>query len=106
MAQVTKRPDRATSPLGRSLLEYDFQVQDRKGALNFVPDFLSRLDQDLDGPEEVATMYKTEEAWYLKRLSDVQKNPRAFPTWKVENGLLYQHRAHKWLDPILPDLNS
>ena len=51
-------------------------------------------------------MDKTEDAWYLKHLSDVQKNPRAFPMWKVKNRLLYHHRANKWLDPILPDLNS
>ena len=89
-----------------TLLEYDFEVQYRKGVLNVVPDFLSRLDQDLDGPEEAATMDKTEDAWYLKRLSDVQINPRAFPMWKVEKGLLYHHRANKWLDPIFPDLDS
>ena len=45
-----------------SLLEYDFEVQYRKGALKVVTDFLSRLDQDLDGPEEVATMDKIEDA--------------------------------------------
>ena len=72
-----------------SLLEYNFEVQYKKGALNVVLVFLSRLDQGLDGPEEVVTMEKTEDAWYLKRLSDVQKNPRALPTWKVEKELLY-----------------
>ena len=70
------------------------------------PDFLSRLEQDLDGPEEVATMDKTEDDWYLKRLSDIKKKPCAFPMWNVEKGLLYHHRPNKWLDSILPDLDS
>ena len=71
MAQVTKYSTGRLARWALSLLEYDFEVQYRKGALNVVPDFLSRLDQDLDGPEEFATMDKTEDAWYLKRLSDV-----------------------------------
>ena len=54
----------------------------------------------------VSAMEKTEDAWYLKRLSDVQKSPRALPMWKIENGHLYHHRANKWLDPILTDLDS
>ena len=77
-----KDPTGRLARVALSLLEYDFEVQYRKGALNVLPDFLSRLDQDLDGPEEFAKMNKTEDAWYLKRLSDVQKNPRASPREK------------------------
>ena len=44
-----------------SLLEYDFEVHYIKGALNVVLDFLSRLAQDPDSPEEFATMDPTED---------------------------------------------
>ena len=82
----------ATGRLSRwalSLLEYDFELQYRKGTLNVVPDFPSRLDQDLDDPEEVATMDKPEDACYLKCILNVQKNPRAFPMWKVGKDSCY-----------------
>ena len=89
-----------------NLLEYIFQFQYRRGALNVVQDFLSRFDQDLDGPNAVITMDQIKITWYLKRLLDVQKNLRAFPMWKIENGLLYHHCTNKCPDFILLELNS
>ena len=77
------------------LMQYDFEIIHRKGASHVVPDALSRIDQDcVAGIEEIT------DAWYIKRITDVQKWPDKFRNWQIENGLLYIHKEDHLLDPV------
>lgn len=71
--------------------QFKFQVVHRKGALNVVADALSR------SVPEVAVLdtskFKPDE-WYTSMLRRVQDHPEDFPSFRVENGILYKHLFH------------
>ena len=78
-----------TGRLGRwalKLLQYDFEIQHRKGALHHVPDALSRMYEP--DPEMVNNIGETEDLWYIRRTKLVQEMPYQFPDWKMEDGRL------------------
>ena len=81
-----------------AMQQWDFTIVHRKGALNQLPDALSRMcneDETVESFEEVA------DPWYLKMLSEVKQSPQKYSGWKVEDGLLYRYRSDPMLDPIL-----
>lgn len=84
------------------LSKYKYDIQYRKGSLNVVPDFLSRLDQD---EEPISALLETADEWYLKRKADVQRHPHAFPNWKMEDNLLFHHVVNTIIDFTVPDLD-
>ena len=69
------------------LLQYDFTITHRKGALHHVPDALSRMYEP--DPLAVSNIAETDDSWYLPRLQMVPEMPKQFPDWKVEDGRLY-----------------
>lgn len=99
------------------LAQYDFEVVHRKGALNHVPDALSRMFED-DPPNRTDAVSELEdenwlalvtgiaggvrverepvdessERWYARKLRDVQAAPARFPRWKIIENRLYVHR--------------
>ena len=77
------------------LQSWNFNAAYRKGALNHVPDNISRYQED-----QVASLTETRDDWYLRRLSAVQKSPWKYPDWKVEFGVLYHKRHDELLDPV------
>lgn len=116
------------NPTGRlarwalELLEYNFHIVHRKGALHHVPDALSRIPESLIEAYEPIELRKifceslepvpddclsliTEDAWYNKRLRDVRKYPEKFPDWFVEEQRLYIHRPNNFQESEIHDLN-
>ena len=49
--------------------------------------------------------------WYSRfiaqgRISNIKRNPKKYPDWKVVNGLPYANRPNKTVDPLLPDVDA
>ncbi|XP_014208619.1 uncharacterized protein LOC106639490 [Copidosoma floridanum] len=78
------------------LQQWDFEIMHRKGASHHVPDALSRM---YEGAEEIMVFEAIIDPWYVKKLAEVQLDPRKYTTWWAENGLLYKFKADKLLDP-------
>lgn len=72
------------------LMEYDYKIVHRKGALHHVPDALSRAP--MDAVAVLALREETADKWYLRRYRDVERAPAKFPLWQIVDGLLYHHR--------------
>lgn len=64
-----------------ALLKYDFEIIHRKSVLHHVSDAETYV-------EAVATIQKTTDALTKRRVTNIEKNPRQFPDWKVEQGRL------------------
>ena len=119
------------NPTGRlarwalELLEYDYEVIHRKGALHHVPDALSRMFEDPESSEstkitefteitETACMNaamdrmewnNTEDEWYRKRLREVAKHPEKYTQWKIVDDRLYFLRPKPVISEIVEDLD-
>ena len=87
-----------------ALRMYNIEFVHRKGALHKVPNELSRA---WEGTYELAAIATAtaEDRWYQGRISNIEKNPKKYPDWKV-NELLYAHRPNKNVDPLLPDMDA
>ena len=71
------------NPTGRlarwslELLEYDFEIIHRKGALHHVPDALSRITVDEEIP--ISSACDASDSWYKRRVAAVLERPWIFP---------------------------
>lgn len=71
------------------LAQYKFDIVHKKGSLNNVADALSREHE-----HEVCVLNLsdiTPDHWYREMLTKVRNNPDLFPSFKVENNILYKH---------------
>lgn len=78
--------------LGRWVLrlqQYDYNVIHRKGKDNTVADFLSRT------PYEPCSLIQLtqpiRDRWYMKMKQLVTEKPQAYPSWRVENEILFKY---------------
>jgi len=113
------------NPTGRlarwalELLEYDYEVVHRKGALHHVPDALSRM---YEGDEientvtaaigavnlvtkDIVDVEGTQDEWYRKRYKEVVSSPERYRQWKVVDGQLYFLRPKPVVSEIVEDLD-
>ncbi|XP_029163431.1 uncharacterized protein LOC114934886 [Nylanderia fulva] len=104
------------NPTGRlarwalELLEYDYEIIHRKGALHHVPDALSRMfEGDTEIPivaaVDVEENANTNDAWYKKRLTEVATKARPFTDWRIVDGQLYFCRPKPVVSEIVEDLD-
>lgn len=70
------------------LNQYTFKVVHRKGALNVVADALSRSIPET-AVLDIANLKP--DKWYRSMLERVKNNPDNYPSFRVENNLLYKH---------------
>ena len=91
--------DNPTGRLARwavALQQHDFTVEYRKGALNHVPDALSR-EPLVEGEEEETNTDGQDLAailpckWHQRILQAVQEDPRRYPDYRVQGDRLYRH---------------
>lgn len=101
------------NPTGRlarwalELLEYDFTIIHRKGALHHVPDALSRTpENDIADGEAAKRMQPTDDRWYIQRYRAVQRVPDRFPEWKVVHNRLYCHRRSDFVSLEMEDYDA
>jgi hypothetical protein len=91
------------NPTGRlarwalELLEYDYVIEHRKGAMHHVPDALSRM---YEPEEELCAAVLTADNWYNNRVADVTRDPRRYSGWRVVDGELYHRKPHAMAEVI------
>lgn len=90
---------RLENPTGRlvrwgcRLSQFDFHIEHRKGSENVVPDALSRLLR-VDAIGDTAAT--THDPWYDNLFQQTQSNPAHYPTYRVENNILYRFSKAKY----------
>lgn len=83
-----------SNPSGRltrwavKLAQYDFVIKHRKGSLNVVADALSRSVAEIS---VVDVSSFRPDSWYKSMLKKVLDNPEAYPSFRVDNDVLYKH---------------
>ncbi|XP_029169373.1 uncharacterized protein LOC114939266 [Nylanderia fulva] len=100
-----KNPTGKLARWALELLEYDYEVIHRKGALHHVPDALSRMYEGentdmipytehtnalVNAAIETIDVENITDEWYRKRLREVIETPNKFTQWKVLDGRLYR----------------
>ncbi|XP_044007457.1 uncharacterized protein LOC122851981 [Aphidius gifuensis] len=81
--------------LGRwalGLMEYDFEIVHRKGALHHVPDALSRAPEVGAVLATITTITSTKDRWYIRQRKAIRLAPGKYPNWTIDHGQLYFHR--------------
>lgn len=85
-----------SNPSGRlqrwmvKLSQYSFNIVHKKGSLNVVADALSRSPED--NSINVLDMTKLKpDKWYLDMVRRVSENPDLYPSFRVDNNILYKH---------------
>lgn len=97
------------NPTGRlarwalELLEYDYTIEHRKGALHHVPDALSRMYETTN---ELCAVAITGDTWYDARIRDVENESRKNSGWKVENDQLYFRKPNAVVSQVVDDLEQ
>lgn len=75
------------------LSQHSFKIVHRKGSCNTVADALSR------SLENVSVLNLTSlklDKWYINMMKNVQESPEKYPSFKVENNVLYKHVFSKF----------
>ena len=107
------------NPTGRlarwalELLEYDYEIVHRKGALHHVPDALSRMyegDTEVPMTETMVVLpadyaANTNDQWYRARFDDIANGQRRYTDWKIVDGQLYYLRPRAIISEIVEDLD-
>uniref|UniRef100_A0ABD2WPB5 RNA-directed DNA polymerase n=1 Tax=Trichogramma kaykai TaxID=54128 RepID=A0ABD2WPB5_9HYME len=108
--QSLKWLQKLQNPSGRlarwslELQDHDIQVEYRPGALNHVPDALSRMHEE--PAVEIAAFEgksESEDKWYNKMYEAVEKEPESYPNWKIVGRKLYKYNADKALEPLIDE---
>ncbi|XP_076656370.1 uncharacterized protein LOC143361015 [Halictus rubicundus] len=104
--RTLKNPSGRLARWALQLLEYDFAIAYRQGALNHVPDALSRMFENTEeGSSEggIPVVAAIETNWYDAKFSAVTENPKGHPGWEIRGGQLYRRRADPWVQEVLGD---
>jgi len=94
------------NPTGRlarwalELLEYDYVIEHRKGAMHHVPDALSRI-YETDG--DLCAVVATRDEWYNERRRRILEKPGRYPGWRVMDERLYFRRPHPVVSQVIED---
>jgi len=94
------------NPTGRlarwalELLEYDYVIEHRRGAIHHVPDALSRI---YEADEDLCAVIATEDEWYNERRGRVAEKPHRYPGWKVADEQLYFRRPRAVVSQVVED---
>ena len=99
------------SPTGRlarwalELQGHSFDVEHRMGALNHVPDALSRMFDEDDDLDMCASTWSddTNDEWYQSWLSEVTRNPTTHPRWKAVGGRLFNFLTDEIVEAAVAD---
>lgn len=88
-----------TPRLSRWVLELqglDLEIIHRKGALNHVPDALSRIPENNNLPVDTICMItqadQRDDLWYNNKKDLVEAHPERYPDYKIENNALYRRK--------------
>lgn len=81
-------PSGRLARLSLRLSQFDFEIKHRKGTTMVISDALSRSFPDISVID--VTTFKPD-TWYTAMIDKVNNNPESFPTFKVENNVLYKH---------------
>lgn len=104
------------NPTGRlarwalELLEYDYEIIHRKGALHHVPDALSRMYETEAGAPVVAVaeakvIVPPGDPWYRERYDEVANGRKNLTDWRVVDDQLYYCRPKTVVSDIVEDLD-
>ena len=97
----TERPPR----WALELQAYDFEIDHRKGSINYVPDALSRMYKDETDAEltSVEIAEETTVARYKDRFAYVAASSTDHPYWKIVHGRLYIYHPNPMIEDLMED---
>ncbi|XP_066600140.1 uncharacterized protein [Prorops nasuta] len=124
-----KNPTGRLARWGLELLEYDYKILHRKGALHHVPDALSRMFEGNGGeesdttPQDSGKIYSLgneeedrrdesddwvdlDDDWYTNKYEAVNWEPKKYRDWRISHGRLYINRPSRDCEPELSDLDA
>ena len=84
------------------LQQWDFEIVHRKGSQHQLPDALSRIYEE----GLVKKFEEIRDPGYLRLVQAIEKWPKKYAGWRVENGCIYKHRTNALLDPMDPDASG
>lgn len=86
--QNLSNPSGRLARMSIRLSQFDFKVIHRKGSLNIVADALSRITSENISTIDVDSLKP--DKWYNSMTEKIQNFPDKYPTFRVENNLLYK----------------
>ena len=99
------------NPTGRlarwalELQDHDMQIEYRAGALNHVPDALSRMSEEdaLEAISAICECEETSDTWYKKMFKQVAEKPDDWPNWKILGNKLYRYKPDATIELEIED---